>query len=128
MNIPVIALADSDNNLPYVDIAIPANNKGRHSIAYCFWLLAREVLQLRGDISRDQEWEIMVDLFMHRDTDVKPVTAAEAAGDNEEGEVEQEVAGVATAVKNFEGADQEEEEEEENETWATGQAATEYAK
>lgn len=128
MNIPVIALADSDNNLPYVDIAIPANNKGRHSIAYCFWLLAREVLQLRGDISRDQEWEIMVDLFMHRDTDVKPVTAAEAAGDNEEGEVEQEEAGVATAVKNFEGADQEEEEEEENETWATGQAATEYAK
>jgi len=65
---------------------------------------------------------------MHRDTDVKPVTAAEAAGDNEEGEVEQEEAGVATAVKNFEGADQEEEEEEENETWATGQAATEYAK
>jgi len=128
MNIPVIALADSDNNLNYVDIAVPANNKGRHSIAYCFWLLAREVLQLRGDISRDQEWDIMVDLFMHRDTDAKPVTAAEATGEEQEGEVEQEEAGVATAVKNFEGADQEEEEEEENETWATGQAQTEYAK
>jgi len=63
--LPIVGICDANNNLRNVDLALPANNKGRRSLALLYWLLAREVLKARGDTTDDdwakendlEEWE-----------------------------------------------------------------------
>jgi len=66
-NIPVIAFCDSDSPVNYVDVVIPANNKNKLSCGLMFWLLAREVLTMRGKVNEANPWTEMVDLFFYRD-------------------------------------------------------------
>lgn len=67
VNIPVIALCNSDSPLKNVDVAIPCNNQNKHSLGLMYWMLAREVLRLKGSISRTSDWEVMPDLYFYRD-------------------------------------------------------------
>jgi len=66
VNIPVIAFCGTDSPLDYVDIAIPCNNRGKESLGLLYWMLAREVKRIREEIGRG-DWEVMVDLFFHKD-------------------------------------------------------------
>jgi len=52
VNIPCIALCDTDSPLQYVDVAIPCNNRAKESIAMIYWMLAREVMVLRGQLAQ----------------------------------------------------------------------------
>ncbi|KAG0061330.1 structural constituent of ribosome, partial [Linnemannia elongata] len=71
-----------------------------HAIGLAYWMLAREVLRLRGTISRSAPWDIMVDMFFYRDPEEK---------------AEEEAAALA--------AEKPVEAEAETGTWAPGEAA-----
>ena len=66
VNIPTIAFCSTNNSTQYIDLVIPANNKGRKSLALVYWLLARETLKARGDISKDSEFSPKVEDFEYK--------------------------------------------------------------
>jgi len=98
VNIPVIGLCDTDSPTEFVDVAIPTNNKGRHAIGCIWWMLAREVLRLRGTIyNRETPWDVMVDLYFYRDPE------AEAEEKTEEEKVEEVTEAVPAIESGFGG-------------------------
>ncbi len=63
MNIPVISLCDSDNTTSFIDLVIPANNKGRRALARVYLLLATQVLRERGELSEDEDLGLSIEDF-----------------------------------------------------------------
>ncbi|MBC7100461.1 30S ribosomal protein S2 [Methanothermobacter tenebrarum] len=58
VNIPVVALCDTENLLGNVDIAIPVNNKGRKALALVYWLLTRQFLREKGILKEDEDLDV----------------------------------------------------------------------
>ena len=56
-------MCDSNNLTTDIDIVIPGNNKGRRSLALIYWLMAREILRIKGVLSADEELDETIDDF-----------------------------------------------------------------
>jgi small subunit ribosomal protein S2 len=63
IGIPVVALCSTDNEFNGVDLIIPTNNKGRRALAVIYWLLAKQTLRERGELSVDKDLPLTVDDF-----------------------------------------------------------------
>ena len=63
VGIPIVGLSDTDNSTKFIDLIIPANNRGRRSLAFIYFLLAREVLRQRGEIKSNEEFKYQVSDF-----------------------------------------------------------------
>lgn len=61
--IPVVALFDTDDILNGIDLAIPANNRGKKALGLAFWLLARQILLELGKISSEDDFPYTLDEF-----------------------------------------------------------------
>ncbi len=66
--IPVIAICNSDNVTQNVDLVIPANNRGRKSLATVFWLLTKALL-LKSNKIRSED--IGIDSFTYNNKEYK---------------------------------------------------------
>ncbi len=63
IGIPIVGLVDTNNRLENIDIALPTNNKGRKALALVFWLLAREMAMIKGNVEEREEFPFEVEDF-----------------------------------------------------------------
>jgi small subunit ribosomal protein S2 len=64
--IPVVAFCDTDNNLASIDFCVPANNRGRKSLALIYWLIARTFLLEKGEITKPEDFNMTIDNFQSK--------------------------------------------------------------
>lgn len=49
MRIPIIGLADTFNETSYIDLVLPCNNKGKKSVSFVLWLVAKLIMEKRNE-------------------------------------------------------------------------------
>ena len=83
VNLPVIAICNTDNMLKYVDCAIPCNNRNKYSIAMIWYLLTKAVLELKKE---DAEFERNPSAYVN--IELEKDKGKKEEGDEEEGKEE----------------------------------------
>ncbi|MHA1291319.1 MAG: 30S ribosomal protein S2 [Promethearchaeota archaeon] len=68
--VPVVSLFDTDDTLKGIDLAIPANNRGKKALGLTFWLLARQIMLELGRIASEDEFPYTVEEFTSKITPV----------------------------------------------------------
>jgi len=122
VNIPTIAFCGSDSPLEYVDVCIPGNNRGKESLGLLYWMLAREVKRIRGEVVREHHWETKVDLFIYRDPEEVDDKEEQAVGDQYEADEfeqyeEPYAAAGGTGIAEYAAADPNAANQEFNQNW-----------
>lgn len=64
MKLPIISFVDTNSNGEFVDLAIPANNKGKYSIAVLLWSLAVLYLREKGLLKEDEVIDKTIEDFV----------------------------------------------------------------
>jgi small subunit ribosomal protein S2 len=61
--VPIVSLFDTDDTLKGIDLAIPANNRGKKALGVAFWLLARQIMLELGKINSEDEFPYTLEEF-----------------------------------------------------------------
>ena len=64
MRIPVVSLCDTNAYPAYIDLVIPANNKGRSALAAIFWTLTNLYLREKGVLKPGETIDLKPEDFM----------------------------------------------------------------
>jgi small subunit ribosomal protein SAe len=87
VNVPVIAICNSDNMLKYVDCAIPCNNRSPKAVAMIWYLLTKAVLEVKKDTA---DFEKNPSAYYNVEMDKKKEDKEKAGEGEDEGEGEGE--------------------------------------
>ena len=109
VNVPVIAICNSDNMLKYVDCAIPCNNRSPKAVAMVWYLLTKAVLEVKRDT---KDFEKNPSAYYNVEMDKKKEDKEKADKDEGEGEAEEDKEAEGEAEEGEDNKDEDGAEEE----------------